>query len=142
MTRELSLFSRLPRPWLMEEEWERLLGIKPEEMKPFVPSTNVSETEQEYEVTMELPGLKPEEISVEMKEGHLLVRGEKSSEKEEKGKTFHRIERHHGKFQRMIPLELPVKEEEIEAKLEEGVLRIVAPKAEVARPKHVEVKTA
>lgn len=106
----------------------------------FTPSANVAETEGEYEVTVELPGLKPEEVNVEYKNGALWISGETKEEKEEKGKTYHRIERRHGEFRRMFELGGPVNEEAIEAKFDNGVLKVSLPKSEAAKPKHIEVK--
>jgi HSP20 family protein len=106
----------------------------------FAPRVNVAETEKAYEVTMELPGIEPKEVKVEVHEGMLSVSGEKKEEKEEKGKTFHRVERHYGSFRRVIPLELPVNREKVEAKYHEGVLTITVPKMPEAETKRIEVK--
>ena len=89
---------RLPRPLVrFEREFENLMHglLGPEErgwLNGFVPAANIAETETGYEVTMELPGMKPEEFNVEFKNGQLWISGEKREEKEEKGKTFHRVE--------------------------------------------------
>jgi HSP20 family protein len=101
---------------------------------------NVAETEERYEVTVELPGMKPEEFQVELKNGQLWISGEKKEEREEKGKTFHRVERRYGEFRRVIPLPTPVEEGRIEAQYKDGVLHVILPKAAEARPKHIEVK--
>jgi HSP20 family protein len=108
----------------------------------FAPRVNVAETEKAYEVTMELPGIEPKEVKVEVHEGLLSVSGEKKEEKEEKGKTFHRVERHFGAFQRVIPLEVPVNREKVEAKYQEGVLTITVPKMPQAETKRIEVKAS
>jgi HSP20 family protein len=102
---------------------------------------NVAETETAYEVTLELPGMKPEEFKVELKDRDLWITGEKKEEKEEKGKTFHRIERSYGEFRRVIPLPGEVAEEKIAAEYKEGVLHILVPKTEKAKPRRVEVKS-
>ncbi|HWB12626.1 MAG TPA: Hsp20/alpha crystallin family protein [Pirellulales bacterium] len=107
----------------------------------FVPAVNVAETENAFEVTLELPGMKAEDFKVEMKKGELWISGEKREEKEEKGKTFHRIERSSGEFRRVIPLPGEVAEEKIEAEYKEGVLKVVVPKTEKAKPRRVEVKS-
>jgi HSP20 family protein len=107
----------------------------------FIPRVNVAETEGELEVSVELPGLKPEEVHVELRDGALWVSGERKEEKEEKGKTYHRVERRYGEFRRAVPLPAGVEEDKIEAKFENGVLKITAPKPEAAKPKHIEVKT-
>ena len=71
----------------------------------------------------------------------MWITGEVEEEREEEGKTYHRLERRHGEFQRVLPLPENVDEECIEASFRDGVLTIVVPKTEEARPKHIEVKT-
>jgi len=125
----------------MEGLMERFFG--PEEWKGwevFAPDMNVAETEERYEVTVELPGMKPEDFTVELKNGQLWISGEKKEEREEKGKTFHRVERRYGEFRRVIPLPTPVEEGQIEAQYKDGVLHVILPKAAEARPKHIQVK--
>ena len=107
----------------------------------FVPRTNVVETDGEFEVTVELPGMKPDEFDLELKDKSLWISGEKKEEKEEKGKTYHRVERHHGEFRRVIPLSTAVDESQITARYEEGVLTVRVPKAAEVKPKHIEIKT-
>jgi HSP20 family protein len=137
---------RLPRPLVrFEREFENLMHglLGPEErgwMNGFVPVANIAETETGYQVTMELPGMKPEEFSVEFKNGELWISGEKGEEKDEKGKTFHRVERRHGEFRRVIPLPGDVAQEKVEAEFKEGVLKVMVPKTEEAKPRRVEVK--
>ena len=141
--------TRLPQPRLFEsfgselENWmDRMFGDGnwPARLEAFTPRTNLSETENAFELTVELPGMKPEEFNVEFKEGVLWVTGEKREEKEEKEQTFHRIERHYGEFRRGIPLTSKVNEEAIEAHFENGVLRVTVPKAEAVKPRKIEVK--
>lgn len=105
-----------------------------------LPKVNVAETDKAYEVTADLPGLKPEEFTVEIKNGQVWITGEKKEEKEEKGKTFHRIERHHGQFRRVVPLPTPVAEEKVTAEYTNGVLRVTVPKTAETQTKHVAVK--
>jgi HSP20 family protein len=106
----------------------------------FAPMTNVAETPEGFEVTVELPGMKPEDFTVEIKNGALWISGVKKEEKEEKGKTFHRVERSYGEFRRVIPLGATVAEERVVAEYKAGVLRVAVPKTETAKPKRVEVK--
>ena len=77
---------------------------------------------------------------MEIREGNLWITGEKKEEKEEKGKTFHRIERRAGMFRRVLPLPVEVKQEAVDACFAEGVLKVTLPKAEVVAPKRIEVK--
>jgi len=111
------------------------------ELSKWVPEVNVSETDKHFEVKVDLPGLKPEEFTVEFRQGDLWITGERKEEKEEKGKTRHRVERHHGQFRRVLPLGENVDPEHIDAGYKEGVLHVVVPKTEFAQPKKVEVKT-
>jgi len=131
-------FSRL------EEEMNRMMeGFWGEPTwvgETFVPTINMVEAENEYEVTIDLPGLKPEEVNLELREGGLWITGERREEKEEKGKTFHRMERRYGSFRRVIPLPEAVKEEKVEAEFRHGVLTVKLPKSEKIKPKHIEVK--
>jgi HSP20 family protein len=124
----------------MEDLMERFFGNGGDGWGRFTPALNLSEKEDEYEVTVELPGLKPEEVQVEFKEGNLWIEGQKEEEKEEKGKTFHRVERRHGEFRRMIRLPGSVKEEKVEARFENGVLTVHVPKSEEVKPKRIPVK--
>jgi HSP20 family protein len=127
--RELeAVMERFFRP----EEWPTLEG--------FVPRTNVAETEKGLEVTVELPGMKPEEFHVEVKNGELWITGEKKEKTEEKGKTWYRVERRYGEFQRVLPLPTTVDEAGIHARYEGGVLTVELPKTEVAKPKQVQIE--
>lgn len=126
----------------MEDLMERFFGNGGElGLTRFSPSLNVSETDSAYEVSAELPGLKPEEVNVELKEGSLWISGEKKEETEEKGKTFHRIERRHGEFRRVVQLPGAVQEENVEARFANGVLTVTVPKSEKEKPKRIPVKT-
>ena len=125
----------------MEELMGRFFGDRGEwAISGFTPQANLAETDDAYEITMELPGLKPDEVVVELKEGGLWISGEKKEEKEEQGKTFHRLERRTGKFQRVIPLAGSVDEEKVLAKFEDGVLNIHVPKSEEVKPKKIRIQ--
>ena len=127
----------------IEDSMERLVGGDSGWLRPvegFIPRINLTETETELEVTAELPGLKPEDVTVELKGHDLWISGKTQQEKEEKGKTFHRVERRHGEFRRVLALPSTVDESKIDAKFEGGVLKVTMPKTETAKPRHIEVK--
>ena len=107
----------------------------------FVPTVDLVEKEGEFEVTVDLPGLKPEEVTVEFKNGALWVTGERKEEKEEKDKTYHRVERSYGEFRRVLPIPSAILEDKIEAKFTDGVLKVSVPKVEEAKPQRIEVKS-
>ena len=137
--------ARLPRVRFEDEMnrlMERFFGEEEGfgEFESFNPRTDVAETGNNVEVTVELPGMKPEDFTVETHNGNLWITGEKKEEKEEKGKTFHRVERHHGKFRRVIPLPTTVTGEKVDAQYKDGVLKIVLEKAEEVKPKAIPVK--
>lgn len=146
MTRVLTPWTRFPRSLAeLEMEFPKWMTefFTPEGAFgkfEFVPEVNVAETEKAIEVTMELPGMKAEDVKVEILEGRLWITGEKKEEKEEKGKTYHRIERRYGEFRRVIPLPTKVEAERVEAQMSDGVLKIVLPKAAEVRPKTIPVK--
>jgi HSP20 family protein len=127
----------------MEDLMERFFGNGGEEwgLTRFTPSLNVAETDLGYEVSIELPGLKPEDVTVELKDGSLWISGKKTEEEEEKGRTFHRMERRHGEFRRVVQLPGTVEEEKVEAKFQDGVLMIKVPKSEEVKPKRIPVQT-
>ena len=106
----------------------------------FMPLANVAETPQALEMTFELPGLKAEEVKVEVREGELWITGEKKEEKEEKEKSYHRIERRFGEFRRVMPLPTNVDPEKVVAEFKEGVLKVTVPKVEEEKPRVIEVK--
>lgn len=136
-------------PSLREMEWEwpalleKVFGEEwPLSGEHFLPRTNVAETPEAVEVTVELPGMKPEEFHVEVHAHELWVTGEKKEEKEEKGKTFHRVERRFGEFKRVVPLPENVNPEKATAEYKEGILKVAIPKTEASKPKHIEVTAA
>ena len=106
-----------------------------------VPSLDLSETDNNVEVRMDLPGIKPEEIDIHLTDNALTVSGERKEEKEEKGKTFHRIERRQGSFSRTVTLPCCVDDAKVDAHYKDGVLTIKMPKSEEAKVRKVKVRT-
>jgi HSP20 family protein len=104
------------------------------------PAVDVSETDEDYKVTVELPGMDKEDIDVTLEEGRLTIRGEKQQEQKEEKEGYLWQERSYGSFTRTVPLPSTVKEEEIEATFKNGVLSLRLPKTEEARGKKLEIK--
>ena len=94
--------------------------------------TDVKETEEGYEVDVELPGFKKEEIKLELNSGYLTISTEKSLNKENKGKML-RQERYVGTMQRSFYVGGSITEEDIKAKYENGVLSLLIPKKEAKK---------
>lgn len=106
----------------------------------WVPRLNLSETDTAYHVSVDLPGLRPEEVSVELRHGDLWITGERKQESEEQGRTWHRIERHYGQFRRVVRLGDDVNPNQVDAQYKDGVLCITVPKVAEAQPKKIEIK--
>jgi HSP20 family protein len=105
-----------------------------------VPELDVSETDTGVEVRMDVPGVTAKDFDIQINGKVLTVRGERKEEKEEKGKTFHRVERRYGSFSRSITLPCPVVESEVAAEYHDGVLKVKLPKAEVSKAHKINVK--
>lgn len=105
---------------------------------------NVAETDKEIEVTADVPGMEPKDISVELREGVLTIKGEKKAEKEDKGKDYHLVERSYGMFERAVMLPADVEADKVLANFDKGVLTVKLPKKPGAaeNTRKIEVKAA
>jgi HSP20 family protein len=104
----------------------------------WLPSVDVSETEDAIEVQVDLPGMKPEDVEVSVTDNLLTIKGERREESEDKKK--HRVERRYGSFYRSISLPAGTEAEKIAATSENGVLSISIPKTPEKQPKKIQVK--
>ncbi|KAM7275496.1 hypothetical protein ACFE04_017362 [Oxalis oulophora] len=96
---------------------------------------NWKETPEAHVIKADLPGLKKEEVKVEVEDGRVLqISGERSRENEEKNDKWHRVERSSGKFMRRFGLPENVKIDQVKASMENGVLTITVPKEEEKKP--------
>jgi len=108
----------------------------------WAPAVDVQETEKEYLIKAELPGIKKEDVTVNVLDGILTIEGERTQEKEEKGTKFHKTERSYGKFVRQFALPTEVDATAVQAEYKDGVLGVHLPKTAAAKPKAIEVKVA
>ena len=106
----------------------------------WAPALDISERKDAYLVTVELPGLKPEDLDITMEDGLLTIQGERQFTAESSEQQFHRVERRYGAFRRSITLPAQVQADQIEASFEDGVLQILVPKAEEATPKRIQIR--
>jgi HSP20 family protein len=106
----------------------------------FSPAADVAETDNAYQIRMDIPGMNAADIDVAVRGNLLTISGHRNEEKEEKGKTFHRVERKGGKFSRTITLPANVNETEVAAEYNQGVLSVTLPKCEEAETKKINVK--
>jgi len=106
-----------------------------------VPSMDLSENDKQIEVKMDVPGMKSEELQIELQGNTLVVSGEHKEEKETKAKSFHRIERSSGKIYRAVTLPCAVQQGTVDAVCRDGVLTVTLPKVETACSKKIPVKS-
>ena len=144
----------VPRPWFRRGTMQSLRDELQDVFSNFfgdenplatwnawVPSLDLSETDGGLEVRMDVPGVKAEDVEVQMNGTTLTVTGKRSEEKEEKGKTFHRMERSYGEFTRSVTLPCEVKEDKVEAQIRDGVLTIRLQKCDEAKTRKIKVQS-
>jgi HSP20 family protein len=108
------------------------------------PTLDLAATDQEYTVSVELPGVETNEVKLELVNDTLRVSGEKRQEKEEKEKDFYRMERSYGSFQRVLSLPEDADQENIKAVFKNGVMTITLPRKSLPQSavKQIDVKTS
>jgi HSP20 family protein len=89
---------------------------------------NVSETENEFRITAELPGVTEQDVDVQLDDDMLTIRGEKRSEQKDEKENYHFVERSFGSFQRSLRLPFSVNPEQVQARFENGILTVTLPK--------------
>lgn len=104
------------------------------------PSLDLAEADNALEVRMDIPGMEPKDIDIQVNANVLTVSGERKEEREEKGKTYHRVERRVGAFSRSVTLPCPVREDAVDAQYKNGILTIKLPKTEEAKARKITVK--
>ena len=125
---------------LFEDFFSRDFFVEPfRGMGEFRPAMDVSETDDMIVIKAELPGLESRDVEVSLNGDVLTLKGEKREEKEEKTKSFHRVERSYGSFERSVRLPAGVKPDKVDASFKNGVLTVQLPKAEEAKRKSVKI---
>lgn len=109
----------------------------------FAPASDASANDDRYEINVELPGVKAEDVDITIKDNSLVVMGRKRSEREEKGRSYFFSERQFGAFQRTFRLPPDFDEDNISASFSDGVLHLAVGKQKAieARDKKIEIKT-
>ena len=108
----------------------------------FAPRSEASALEDYYEINVELPGVKAEDVDITMQDNSLAVRGEKRSERKETGQSFYFSEREYGAFQRTFRLPEDADGDKIDAQFSDGVLRLKIAKQSpsMPSPKKIEIR--
>lgn len=132
-----TVFEDLFKPW---NEWFDG-GLWGKTMN--IPAVNIIEHKDEYQVSLAVPGMKKDDFKIDVDGNMLTISSEKEESKEEKEKKFTRKEYNYSSFSRSFTLPEEINKEKIEAKYEDGVLRIALPRKEEAKKpsaKHINVK--
>jgi len=125
----------------MDRLWDSFFEGRPKvRFGEWFPSLDVAETKNDIVVKVELPGMDQKDIDVSLSDGHLVIKGEKKHEKEEKEENYHFIERRYGSFTRSVQLPKEVKRDKISASYKNGILKVVLPKSEEAKKKEVKIQ--
>ncbi len=133
----------LSRPSLFRQLLGDVWGDLPQHSSPElpVPAIDIHENDKAYVVTAELAGCKPEDVTVEVHDGMLSIRGEKKSERAEKTDQARWTERSYGAFHRSFRLAPDAAQDRIDASFKNGVLTVEIAKTEENKPKVVRVKS-
>lgn len=124
------------------EEWSGALsgGAFPIPAAGVFPLTNVTEDSNNYYVRAELPGIKSEELDIQVTAKGISIAGERKIQAEGNNVRYHRREREAGKFSRSINLPDDIDTDKVEARLENGILTMAIPKAEKSKPRQITVR--
>ncbi len=106
----------------------------------FSPAVDLEETDQEFHLTFDLPGIDKKDVKIEIHDSHLYVSGERKEERKEKRGGYSVSERRFGNFQRTFRLPVSVAADKISATFDNGVLSVQIPKSDAAKPRQIEVK--
>jgi HSP20 family protein len=106
----------------------------------WAPVADICEDDKEITIKAELPGLKREDVKVTVEDGVLSISGERKTEKEEKNKKFHRVERSYGSFLRSFTLPEGADATKVNAEFSDGMLNVRLAKTPKAQPKSIEIK--
>ena len=112
---------------------------EPRSQRPWTPSVDILETENELIIKADLPEVDMKDIHVEIENGTLSLKGERKFEHEDKNQGYHRIERSYGSFARYFTLPDTVETDKVSADYKDGVLKVTLPKKEVAKPRFIKV---
>jgi HSP20 family protein len=132
-------------------DWGRPLGLSrmmrdafrfgDEATGRWLPPVDITESDDSYSISLEVPGSKKEDVTVECHDNVLTIKGEKKSEREEKDEHRHYVERSYGSFSRAFTLPSDAAGDQVKAKFRDGVLSVEIPKAEERKPRVVDIKS-
>lgn len=116
--------------------WDEEAGVP---SRVWTPRADISETDEEYRVMLDLPGVSKDEVDISVENQRLIVQGERKEEKREEDENYLRVERTHGSFYRSFPLPQAAELDHAQAEYDNGMLTIHVPKAEERKPKKISI---
>lgn len=126
-------FSRLLETFFTDPQGEEVSN------RNWIPPVDIQETPEGYKLLAELPGMTKDDINITLENNVLRLSGERKFEKDAKKESYHRVERTYGTFSRAFALPQQVQAEGVQAGFENGVLTVMVPKAEQAKPRKIEI---
>jgi HSP20 family protein len=135
----LTHFDPLANLRVFEDAFTRLL-TEPQANRPWAPSVDIFETENELVLKADLPDVELKDIDVRVENQTLTVSGERKFEKNDSGKGYHRLERSYGRFTRSFAVPSAFDTENISADYKNGVLSVSLPKKEAAKPRQIKIE--
>ncbi|MEM8822608.1 MAG: Hsp20/alpha crystallin family protein [Pseudomonadota bacterium] len=124
----------------LSQFFDRFDGLRPEREGRLLPAIDMSETDEAVEIAAEVPGLSADEIDAAIVNGCLVIKGGHDEKREESGKDWHMVERRTGQFRRVVPLGFTPDEDDMQAKLSDGVLRLTISKPSEVRATSRKIK--
>jgi len=124
----------------MNQMLDNIFGEDDGDKTVWGPSVDVVENDDSYQIMAELPGIKMDDVKINLADDVLTVKGEKKNEVSESKRSFYRVERCYGRFQRSFTLPSSVDAKKVKANLDNGVLTITLPKAEQAKAREIPIK--
>ena len=122
---------------LFDEMWRR--SLRPQAGGAWYPAIDVKENENEYKLVAELPGMTKDDVKISVTDNIVTIRGEKKASHEEQNENWHQVERTYGAFERSFTLGTAVNASNVKARFESGVLTVILPKSEEARPREIRI---
>lgn len=108
----------------------------------WAPAVDIYEQGHDIVLKAELPGVDPKDVDIRLENNVLTLRGQRKFENEVKKESYHRVERSYGSFTRSFTLPSVVDQANIKAEVKDGILKLVLPKREEAKPKQIEISVA
>jgi HSP20 family protein len=132
-------------PWQemdhIREEMNRLFNAASRPATQFYPAMNIWTSQDTAVINAELPGYQTKDIQLSITNDELEIKGSRQREELKEGEQFHRQERGYGEFERTLRLPFLVNAGKVDAKLENGILKLTLPRAETDKPQKIDIKT-